>query len=87
MVCWTFVGIALHLPPTNIQIFEAVHTSWNDHPLRTACHKSPLPLFTAGVLLLQNSGLEAMDFFQAVDETYGIDTDGPIPPGSGTFCY
>ena len=36
-------------------------------------------LFTAGLLLLQNSGLEAMDFLQDVNETYSIDTDGPIP--------
>ena len=57
--------------------------SWNHHPIRTACHKSPLQLFTAGALLLQNSQLEAFDFFEAVDNSYGIDSDGPIPLEEG----
>ena len=67
----------IYLPRINKSLKQFTQ-SWNNHPLRTACHKSPLQLFTAGVLLLQNLGLEAMDFFQTVDETYGIDTDGPI---------
>jgi len=37
--------------------------SWKSHPIRTANHKSPQQLFTAGVLVLQQSGLTAMDFF------------------------
>ena len=41
--------------------------------LRTEKNLSPLQLFTAGALKLQNSGLEAMDFFQDVDDHYGVD--------------
>ena len=37
---------------------------WNYHPIRTAHHKSPQQLFTAGALLLQHSGLAALDFLE-----------------------
>ena len=53
--------------------------SWNSHPIRTANHKPPHQLFTAGALLLQNSGLAAMDFFEIVTDNYGVDPDGPVP--------
>ena len=52
---------------------------WNHHPIRTAHNKSPHQLFTAGALLLQHSGLTALDFFETVDDSYGIDVEGPIP--------
>ena len=69
----------VYLPRINKTLKQFTQT-WNNRPMRTACHKSPLQLFTAGILLLQNSELEAMDFFfQAMDEAYGIDMDGPIP--------
>ncbi len=58
-------------------------TSWNNHPIRTAGHKSPLQLFTSGMLLLQNSELEAFDFFHGVDDAYGVDPDGPISTVEG----
>ena len=50
--------------------------------MRTANHKSPLQLFTAGLLLLQNSQLSALDFFDNVDELYGIDSQGPVSVAS-----
>ena len=31
-----------------------------------------------GCLLLQNSQIPALDFFDSVDQTYGVDPDGPI---------
>ena len=52
---------------------------WNHHSIRTAHHKSPHQLFTTGALLLQHSGLAALDFFENVEEEYGIDMEGPIP--------
>ena len=52
---------------------------WNHHPIRTAHNKSPHQLFTAGMLILRHSGLIALDFFNQVDSTYGIDEDGPVP--------
>lgn len=54
-------------------------SGWNHHPIRTAHNKSPHQLFTAGALLLQHSGLAALDFFDDVDDTYGIDVDAPVP--------
>ena len=72
---------ALHyvfLPRIN-KALEKFVNSWNNHPLRTAGHKSPHQLFTAGALLLQNSQLAAMDVFDNVSENYGIDPEGPAP--------
>ena len=43
---------------------------------------SPNQLFTAGALRLQRSQLIAVDFFDQVDEDYGIDEDGPTPDDS-----
>ena len=56
-----------------------------DHSIRTANHKFPQQLFTAGCLLLQNLQLPALDFFDAVDDTYGIDPDGPLSLSEGSF--
>ena len=56
---------ALHytfVPQINHSLLEFVN-SWNNHPIRTAAHKSPQQLFTAGCLLLQNSQISALDFF------------------------
>ena len=72
---------ALHyvfLPRINKALLEFVN-SWNNHPICTAGHKSLQQLFTAGSLLLQNSQLAAMDFFEHVNENYGIDPEGPAP--------
>ena len=77
---------ALHyifIPRINRSLREFV-SSWNNHPIRTARHKSPQQLFTAGALLLQNSQLSALDFFQSVDEQYGVDPEGPLASGEGT---
>lgn len=58
---------------------------WNHHPVRTAHHKSPYQLFTAGMLLLQNSQLTALDFFDATDSDYGIDEEAPVPSENGNI--
>ena len=76
---------ALHyvfIPRIN-RCLQEFTNGWNNHPIRTATHKSPQQLFTAGCLLLQNSQLPALDFFHSVDETYGIDPDGPLPLSEG----
>ena len=72
---------ALHyifIPRINKALQEFVRR-WNNYPLRTAGHKSPQQLFTAGALLLKNSQLSALDFFHQVDPDYGVDPDGPLP--------
>ena len=56
---------------------------WNHHSIRTAHRKSPHQLFTTGALLLQHSGLAALDFFENVEEECGIDMEGPIPSQQG----
>lgn len=72
---------ALHyvfIPRVNRALSEFMR-GWNYHPIRSANHKSPHQLFTAGALLLQHSGLAALDFFDDVDDTYGLDMDAPVP--------
>ena len=66
MVCLTSLMniTTLCLSFKNIKSLNEFTNSWNNHPIRTAKHKSPLQLFTAGLLLLQNSQLDAMDFFE-----------------------
>jgi len=49
---------------------------WNNHRIRTEHNQSPCQLFTAGVLRLQRSGLAAVDFFETVDDNYGVEENG-----------
>ena len=49
--------------------------AWNHHGLRTMHNASPHQLYTAGALRLQRSNLQALDFFDNVDNTYGVDAD------------
>ena len=50
---------------------------WNHHPIWTAHNKSPHQLFTAGTLFLQTQGW--LLYNNDVEDTYGVDEDGPIP--------
>lgn len=71
---------ALHyvfVPRINRALGHFTH-GWNHHPIRTVHSKSPHQLYNAGMLLLRHSGLAALDFFDDVDDTYGVDND--IPP-------
>ena len=52
----------------------------NDHGTRTAQHHSPRQLFVQGCLQLQHSGLTAMDIFEQVGDSYGIDPHEITPP-------
>ena len=75
---------ALHfvfLPQINKSLNEFTH-SWNNHPIRTTGHKSPYQLFVAGAILLQGSQIAGLDFFNEVDEFYGIDPSSPLPVDS-----
>ena len=65
------------IPRINRTLSEFMR-GWNHHSIRSAHHKSPHQLFTASALLLQHSGLATLYFFEDVDDTYGIDVDGPI---------
>lgn len=66
---------ALHYiyKPRINQALQQFVEAWNNHGVRTEHGHTPNQLFTAGSLQLQNAGLSALDFFDQVDETYGID--------------
>ena len=69
--------LALHyiyLPRIN-QALQRFLEAWNNHGVRTEHGQIPNQLLTSGSLHLRNSGLAAMDFFDSVPETYGIDSD------------
>ena len=68
----------MYLPRINRAI-DCFVQGWNSHSIRTAQHLSPQQLFTQGVLRLQHSGLVALDFMDNVNDSYGVDMDGPIP--------
>lgn len=72
----------VYLPRLNRSLKQFA-SGWNCHSIRTEHAHSPLQLYTSGVLLLQRSGLTALDFLDAVDESeYGIEEDGLIPEDS-----
>ena len=60
--------------------------SWNHHCIRTANHKSPHQLFVSGLIILRHSNKIANDFFEEVDDAYGIDEDGPEPTENGNVA-
>ncbi len=51
-------------------------SGWNHHAIRTVHNRSPYQLFVEGSLSLQRSGLVALDFFNRVDDHYGIEEEG-----------
>ena len=67
----------IYLPRINSAL-EQFKNSWNSHSIRTEHGHSPTQLFTAGLLLLQQSGLTAMDFFSAIDDGYGEEDNGYV---------
>ena len=65
----------VYLPRINKSL-DQFKNAWNHHGIRTAEYKSPYQLFTAGALELQQSGLRGLDFFENVDENYGVEEMG-----------
>lgn len=59
--------------------------SWNHHEIRTANHKSPHQLFVSGMILLRHTRKVAIDFFNNVNDSYGIDEDEPEPIQDGNI--
>ena len=66
----------VYLPKINkaLQVFLV---GWNSHGLSSEHNKSPLKLFTRSMLKIRNSRATAADFFEDVDDWYGIDESGP----------
>ena len=76
---------ALHyifLPQINRSL-SAFMEGWNNHPIHTAHHHSLHQLFTAGALLPRHSQLAALNFFETVDDTFGLDPDAPPAVDAG----
>lgn len=57
---------------------EVFRGAWNNHGVRTANGKSPLQMFTSGILTLRHSGLTAIDFFDIIGEHYGSQGDSLV---------
>ena len=68
----------VYLPRINKSI-ELFRNAWNHHSLHTAHHSSPLQLYASGALRLQQANLQALDFFDNVDVTYGVDEEELVP--------
>ena len=70
---------ALHyiFKPRIQQSLDRFCTGWNNHGIRTEHSSTPNQLFTSGALQLQRSGLNALDFFDQVNEAdYGFEDEG-----------
>ena len=75
----------VYLPCINTAI-SIFRDGWNNHGLRTMHNSSPCQLFVSGAPRLYHSGIAALDFFNDVDDSYGIDEEEeismPEEPGS-----
>ena len=56
---------------------------WNHRPIRTAHNQSPSQLFVSIALELHLTQQHAVDFFEAVDETYGYEEEGLVNNDNG----
>ena len=73
----------VYLPRINRSL-EMFQEAWNHHGLRTMHNASPHQLYTAGTLRLQQSNIQALDFFEDVDNAYGIDENVTWAPNAET---
>ena len=76
---------ALHfvfLPRIN-RALEYFRMAWNEHGLRTEGNQTPRQLFAAGALRLRHSDSVALDFFDMIPESYGVDEGSVTVQESG----
>ena len=64
----------VYLPRINRALYIFLE-GWNSHGLSSEHHKSPLQIFTKSILKVQST---AADFFDNVDDLYGVDSEGPL---------
>ena len=64
----------VYLPRIN-RALKMFSEGWNAHGIRTEHNLSPNQLFVKGALELQQKGLHALDFFEEVDEMYGVNEE------------
>ena len=72
----------IYLPRINRSLDE-FKAGWNHHSIRTEHNDTPLQLFSAGALRLRNSGAVAVDFFDRVEDNYGVEEDGVVGNDGG----
>ena len=68
----------VYLPRINKSLTE-FKDAWNNHKIRTEHGSTPNQLFTSGALRLREGGLSALDFFDRVEDDYGVQEDGITP--------
>lgn len=62
----------IFLPRINRSL-QNFKSSWNHHSTRTEHNSTPSQLFTSGALRLRNMGMVSLDFFDTVNDRYGVD--------------
>ena len=68
----------VYKPRINKTLLE-FRDGWNQHGIHTAQGKTPHQLFTAGALELRYAGIPSVDFFEDVNNTFGIDEEEDYP--------
>ena len=65
----------VYIPRIN-KALNAFISGWNHHSLSSCHQKTPMQLYTEGMVLLNHSGIPALDYTTPVDtEEYGIEDD------------
>jgi len=70
------------LPRINCSL-EEFKAGWNHYSIHTEHNATPLQLFSAGALHLRNSGAVAVDFFDYVEDNYGVEEEGVVMNDGG----
>lgn len=76
----------IYIPRIN-QALTSFREGWNHHGMRTVSHLTPHQQFTRGALQLHSSGLAALDFFNNVDDSYGLSIEDPVPVESTSTVH
>lgn len=75
----------IYVPAIN----NAIHLfteSWNSHSLSSCNSKTPLQLYTDGMLRNQHGGVPALDYFEPISECeYGLDNAGTCSDNPDTY--
>ena len=66
----------IYIPVIN-QALDLYCSAWNMHSLSSCKSKTPLQLYTEGMIMLQHHNIPSLDYFQPVQESvYGVDNIG-----------
>ena len=68
----------VYLPRINAAIKMFVN-GWNTHSIAKTGGKSPMQLYTEGMLTLRKSGVPALDYYKGVDDDYGTTDQSFLP--------